>query len=452
MKKLRYRNLWPVAAIMLLALSSCIRESNFIDDGKGVIVMSLDGVQTRGGDLYNDDALVAKVRVLVHNGHFFEVNRLFTSGEESFANPFRVEVITGNKTVYVIANETAGLGAQLAAVQTPTQLETFLAGEISSALSTPLVMVGKTETVNVMTNTVNNTTVTLIRAAAKINLTFKKDTSSEVKITKVSLLKNTGKTPLFEGGATLPAQSYWTYLSDYSTAPIELTTSPTNSLAVYVYENLAGSANKANATQLEVEALFNNVPTTYRVYINEAVSAVSDPGNPSSSTTDGADHLYQIKRNRHYQVTGTIKNIGEFDGLSLEMNVLPWSYLPSTVSFERVYTLDPFPTYQTRTYTVNSTSDEVNFAFTLTNPLNATWSANLTNPADFEFAGTSSGATGETVTLKIKPKNAPGAETRTTEFFINVNHGGNWEEVSLISGQSVVGPGNRIVIQQTTNP
>src|SRR5690554_7667707 len=48
-----------------------------------------------------------------------------------------------------------------------------------------------------------------------------------------------------------------------------------------------------------------------------------------SSEITPADHLYSLKRNYHYQLNGTIKGIGEFDGLSLTTNVLPWNVLPS---------------------------------------------------------------------------------------------------------------------------
>lgn len=460
MRTLRYGIYLSVVTLALLALSSCICENNFVDD-KGVIVMSLSGVQTRGGDLFVDDAIVAKVRVIVFVNNYIEKNQVFSSGEEAFQNPFRLEVVTGTKMVYAIANETAALGTLLGNVKTTSELDTLLADVITGQLTPPLVMAGKTSNVNVALNTVNNTTVTLTRVAAKISLSFLKDTDAEVKITRVSLLKNTGKTSLYEGEATIGDQTYWDYAIDYSLAPFPLTSSATTPLTVYVYENLAGSENKTNATQLEVEALFNGVPTKYRVYVNEAVSAAVNPGDPSSSTVSGTDgnytaHPYQIKRNHHHNLTGTIKSIGEFDGLTLTTEILPWNKLSSSVLFERVYEINPYPTYGEKNYTVNSPSDEVSFTFTLKNPVDASWKANLTNPADFEFVGgeVPSGTTWQTIAFKIKPKNTQDNVIRTTELIINVNYGGNWEEIPLISGQNLVGEGNRIVIRQpsATNP
>ena len=446
MKTIRHTIYSSVAVlILLLLLSSCIRE-NYATDEQGIIVLSVDGATTRAGDLFTGDAQIEKVRIIVYINDYMEKNVVFTSGSADFVNPFQLEVATGTKTVYVVANETSGLTTQLNANPTKTALEAMLADEINGALTPPVVMVGKTTDVSVVANATNTTTVTLTRVAAKISLKFKKDTESEVKITKISLIDNTKKTPLFVGGATITGQGYWDYsFSPASQMTLNATlTAVTGAESVYVYENLTGG-DKTNATQLEVEALFNSIPTIYRVYINENVSTVVNSGDPESSETNPDDHLYSIKRNYEYQLNGTIGNIGESDGLTLTTNVLPWNVLASAVSYKYTYTINPYPEEANKEYTVTGTSSETSFTFQLTDPINGEWMAQLTNPTEFELSGTISGSTGGAVaTIKIKPKQNQDLTERTTEFYITING----VEIPLLSGSSLTGIGNRIVITQ----
>src|SRR5690554_311688 len=156
-----------------------------------------------------------------------------------------------------------------------------------------------------------------------------------------------------------------------------------------------------------------------------------------SSEITPADHLYSLKRNYHYQLNGTIKGIGEFDGLSLTTNVLPWNVLPSSISFERIFTISPTPTLANHTYTVDN-NREVRFTFKLTSLIDASWVANLSMVGAFEFVGTNQGITDEEVEIIIKAINPPGDEERVTEFYINVGYGGNWSEIPLISGSDLI--------------
>ena len=459
MNKIEYSLTRSIALLLLLfiAIPSCIFDNYPEEEGQGIIVVSLDGVTTRaaGDPLFTDDAVIHKVRVFVFIGDYLEKNVLFISGETEFINPFVLEVVTGDKQVYVVANETASLTNTLASITTRSKLMEVMADEISAPLTVPLVMTGSKGEVmveKVEDQPRNTADITLTRLAAKINLNFKKETEAEVKITKVSLLSNTRKTLIWDSGATISDQTYWEHAIDRSTTPIELTSTETSLDAIYVYENLTGGS-KDKATRLEMEALYNNIPTTYRVYVNENVSSVVNAGDPTSSVTTPADHLYSIKRNHAYQITGTITNIGEFDGLTLTTQVLPWNHLSSTVTFDHIYTIDPQPIPDEKTYTVG-TDGTVTFTFTLTNPIDASWVANLTNPTDFEFVGAYQGATDETVNITIKAKNTAGEQARETEFYINVGFGGNWTEVPLLSGTKLVGENNRIVINQpaATNP
>ena len=436
--------------VLMASLSSCLSDDLTREEEPGIIVVSLNGMISRaaGDPINTGDEEIKKVRIFVFVGEVLEKNELFTEGSGNFNNPFVLEVITGTKEVYVVANESATLKPALETTTTKTGLMAVLADQISAPLTLPLLMTGSTVGVAVAAvedPVRNSTTVTLTRVSAKISLQFKKDTDAEVKITKVSLLSNTGKTPIWGGETILTGQSYWNHEVDLS-SPLELSATPVTLDPVYIYENLTGG-DKDNAVQLEVEALYNNVPAKYRVYINENVSSPANAGDPSSSVTDPDDHLYSVKRNHYYQLTGTIRNIGEFDGLMLTTLVLPWNYLPASFLFERTFTISPTPTPANFTYTVDG-NGKACFTFKLTNPIDASWVANLSNPTDFEFESAYQGETDDEVTITVKTKNTPGMEERTTEFYINVQYGGNWAEIPLLSGSSLTGAGNRVVIKQ----
>lgn len=341
-KKTKISGLMLIAAMLLLPLSSC----NFIfddypedgDDRKAVIMLSLnrDGAETRAAFQATGEEAITSARIIVFSGSAVEHNQVYSASNPPFDNPIRITVATGTKTIYVVANETATLATNLANVPSESGLQALMADEISTGLAAPFVMIGK-ETVTLSNPGLSNLIVKVKRVAAKINLQFKKDTSSEVKITKVSLLNNTTKSTLWEG-ATLTGQTYWDYPH---ISAMTLTASAQDYLTLYVYENLGNSAsNKSNATQLEVEATYDGLPTIYRVYINENVSAVVNPGDPMSSVTNPDDHLYNIKRNYEYRLTGTIKGLGDFQGLIIHTEVMPWEGVNKTYFVGYGYTVE----------------------------------------------------------------------------------------------------------------
>lgn len=457
MNKKKLNILMPLAALLLLLLSSC----SFIFDDypededhmKAIIMLSLsrDGAETRAAFPATGEEAITSARIIVFSGSAVEHNQVYSASNPPFDNPIRITVATGTKTIYVVANETATLATNLANVSSESGLQALMADEISAGLAAPFVMIGK-ETVTLTDPGLSDLTVKVKRVAAKINLQFKKDTDAEVKITKVSLLKNTTKSTLWEGSSVTYTQGYW---SHSQSTEMTLDESLNDYLTVYVYENLGNDENnKTNATQLEVEALYNNIPTKYRVYINEKISLQTpdNPGDPSSSDIDLeqgiTDHQYNIKRNYSYNLNGTIVSMGEFDGLVLETNVLPWYYLPSEVLYDYNFEISPQPTLSSHEYTVEGTSSSVQFTFKLNNPINTVWVAQLSNPIDFEFVGASNGMTGDEVTITIKPKNASDETERTTEFYITALSA----ELPIIDGTSNVGSGNRVVIKQPAIP
>ena len=453
-----FRQVITIITLCLTVLMSCFHDDALeMCEEKGLIIVNLatDGLNTRAAG----DEAINKARIFVFTGDILETNQLFISGETQFNNPFVLEVVTGVKDIYVVANESEGLSTQLASVTTMSELKGIMAetiSETSGPLSLPLVMTGSQTgvTVDVVEEPTRNTAnVILTRIASKISLKFKKDTDADVLITKVSLLNNSGETTIWDNGVLNNGVNNWNWNHNLST-PLSLQTAASGVEGkenIYLYENLT-NGDITKATQLEVEALYNSVPTKYRVYINENITIPGSgiAGDPNSSVTDPSNHLYSLKRNYHYQLNGTIIDIGEFDGLTLTTNVLPWDKLQSSISFERIFTISPTPTTQNKTYTVDS-NGEVKFTFKLTSPIDASWVANLTDIANFEFVGTSQGSTDDEVTITIKAKNNSVTEDHTTEFYINVEYGGMWSELPLLSGSDLIGEGNRVVISQPAN-
>ena len=97
--------------------------------------------------------------------------------------------------------------------------------------------------------------------------------------------------------------------------------------------------------------------------------------------------------------------------------------MPTSISYERKFTISPTPTLANHTYTVDN-NREMKFIFKLTSPIEASWVANLTDIANFELVGTSQGSTDDEVMITIKAKNNSVTEDHTTEFYINVEYGG----------------------------
>ena len=340
-----------VISLFLTTLSSCQFDELAEDcEEKGLILLNLgvNGMSTRaaGDQLFTGDEAITKVRVFVFVGDALEVNRLYSIGESQFDNPFVLEVATGEKDIYVVANESGSLSTALSTVYSKSQLTDLMANTISSPLNLPLLMTGivnGVEVVELPDPQHNNTTVILTRVAAKISLQLMKSSGNEddvVEITKVSLISNTKKSTLFPvppaTALTLSTEDYFNL--DYTlSTPLTLTATSQPINNFYVYENLGNSAtNKEVATQLEIEALYNNIETKYRVYINEDIidpSTVS-PGDPNSSVVNIKDHYYNIRRNYHYQLTGTISGLGEYTTLSVKVKILPWTVHEYTVPLE----------------------------------------------------------------------------------------------------------------------
>ncbi len=462
MKRKIIYTLFAAAILFLLCagFNSCSNDADL--NGYACMVTSLSNVKTRAGELVTeDDATVEKIRVFVFvpTGQV-EKNILYVKDTPEFMNPFSIcDIVQGNKEIFIVANESATLN--LGAVANKSELLAKLADEISGPIDAtqPLLMTGNA-TVNLTGD--QSIEIPLTRVAAKISLNFMKaDVNDDVKITKISLLSNTDKTTLFPvpHATAVATQTYWDYSKTLNN-PLELQTAliPVAEIGdIYVYENLTGG-DKTHATQLEVNALVNDVITTYRVYINENITApgTGTPGEPGSSTVDGdgADHLYSIKRNHHYILNGTIVNLGEYSSLLLNTEVLPWNLLQSTFHYEKVdavFQVAPKPPIGSP-MKITSPTANINLNFKITAPAGGVWSASLTNINDFTLIkdattnaytwGTIGGGSGSWPDIRIALRPgvtvSPGA---STEVIVRVNG----VEIDF-DKSGTTGPGNRLVV------
>ena len=138
---------------------------------------------------------------------------------------------------------------------------------------------------------------------------------------------------------------------------------------LYTYESL-DSDTAGHAPILVIEALYNGVPTTYTAYVNDK--------------TSNANHHYALQRNHHYQLTGTITNIGVHNALLLKTEVLPWDVEASDKKLEvpKIVSLSPDPT---ATYYVTDT-EVAEFKVKISSSSDPSkWRATLTNALDFRF-------------------------------------------------------------------
>ena len=335
-------------SLFMTSFTSCQFEELAEDcEEKGLIILNLgvNGMSTRaaGDQLFAGDEAITKVRIFVFVGDALEVNRLYSIGESQFNNPFVLEVATGLKDIYVVANESGSLSTALSTVYSKSQLTDLMANTISSPLNLPILMTGiqnDVEVVELPDPEHNTTTVILTRAAAKISLQFNKAVglTDDIRITKVSLINNAYKSTLFPSDTepTTPPfeeETYWNLVMPFAT-PFEVTTTTLEVPGlknIYLYENLGNSADEKDvATQLEIEALYNNIETKYRVYINEVIeSGTGNAGDANSSEVELGEnvtaHYFNLRRNHHYQLIGTISGLGEYTSISVKVKILPWT-------------------------------------------------------------------------------------------------------------------------------
>lgn len=426
--------------IGVLFLAGCKETPSDPAGEDATISLMLGNSRIRGGDLFVGDDVINKVRVYVFSGGHIEAMQVFSTGEPAFVNPFRVNCTTGEKTIFVVANEPANVSDKLNAVKRPDELDAIKL-ETETFLPKPFTMVGR-GTVNISSSAGTVLPMSLKRVVAKITLKVRNASeggAADISIWKVELHRGAKSTPLIEGVASAPG-GFWEGTKPYNAfQPVTAEGFQVWGVddAAYVFENLGSvSDTTSRATYLMIYARYNNINTTYRAYIND-------------ENSDATDHHYSVKRNYHYDLIADIKNLGDADGISLRTEVQPWDVVNNDLLFKRVFKIEPYLTFDAKTIKAATPADVKEFKFKLFNPVGGRWIVHCSNPLDFEFLTTGgavvSGGVGDEYTIRIRPLRQPSeSQDRTTEIFITVDD----VEIPLLKNNPSVGEGNRIVILQ----
>ena len=421
-------------SLLLLVWGSCslisCHKGDEVDSTseRSLLVMSLDQITTRGSSSYIEDNSIEKVRILVFTGGALEANKLFTSEDKEIRNPFVLEVATGTKDIYVVANETGELSQHLSTVTTKEQLKRLSTNATVAPLSGAIPMSGEQRGV-IVGKEKSATEVKLTRMVAKVDLKLRKESEDKVILKRISLLHNAASTSIMQSTGQINT-SYWDYVSEdlnYDlSADFHLPT-------LYLYEHIP--AQRKDGTKIVVDALYNDIPTRYEVYLNESGDSGTAP--------------YSILRNHHYQFTGTIKNVGHVDGLIMNTRVLPWEVLKSSEEFGADPQLKTEVTVLTDVGTnETSMSNPLSFSFTLVRAAQgAYWQASLDNGLEFEFVDPAQarGMIGETKTLTIRPRFPFREErVRSTQIYVTVTNPAN----GITQRAPLVGEAKEVTIKQ----
>lgn len=338
---------FALSCLVAFALFSCSRGDLPPADNNehGYIIATLNTAQTRNPLEATNDDVVRSVRIFVFVDEMLETQQLFRHGEAGWNNPFRMEVVLGQKNIFVVANETAEMQTALEKVLTVRDLYNVIAAE--TAINQPFVfdvndglpMTGRIEDVSVVANTVTSTTVTLTHLTAKLSINIIDGAQFDypIEISRITLRNNMGRSLLWErsDGAFLAfdEDDFFNYeITGFSRDNNRWRIPP-----LYLFENLHGYNHRLFATRLEIEALLplreqdgtgyvvRRFPVTYSVYINARVGSLSDV---VSDDPRYEEHLYRIRRGHHYILTGTISG-SENTHIAVKTNVRPWVVVES---------------------------------------------------------------------------------------------------------------------------
>ncbi|WP_308558214.1 fimbrial protein [uncultured Porphyromonas sp.] len=367
--------LLALSALFLTVLSGCKRSELRETLEPATVQLSIPTMTLRGGELLVEDLPVQTIRILVFNkaGGALDAQQSFSTPTD-LSNWLRVEAHEGAKDIYVIANESPAMSGALNKIVFKRDLLSMTIPEAdpsSVTKSKPILMIGQ-GTATLTKEQTTKTEIALIRSRAKITLDLKQETATDdqviIRSVSISRLPKTSMllTPNpYSLGAT------WIY-SKAEEATLVNNAEATSYIAdktLYTYESL-DSDTAGHAPILVIEALYNGVPTTYTAYVNDK--------------TSNANHHYALQRNHHYQLTGTITNIGVHNALLLKTEVLPWDVEASDKKLEvpKIVSLSPDPT---ATYYVTDT-EVAEFKVKISSSSDPSkWRATLTNALDFRF-------------------------------------------------------------------
>lgn len=405
--------------VWLLGLASgCSKEVR--DDQKGQeeqaianVTLGVANGELRDGTLFSGDAQIKKLRVMIFRGVVLDTQKVFEGASLASVVKLEARVGTGRRVV-AIANEPAALTPSLDNVLFDHQLPTLVLPEVNQSQDIPLIMFGEKTGVDIPESGNAQVEVSLNRVVAKISLKIKQATPAAdiVEVTSAAIFRNAKHSSLLPLGSVVDKSALW----EWKSSPLSLTLTnngapeqiiPDNSL--YVYENLATAPldTVGRAPILMVTALYNGIESAYYAYINDA------PG----------EKQYQIERNHHYQLEGTITKIGAYNGLLLQTKVLPWDKEELSYDFLKPYLAELKPAgLETGVQTV-TTNTPLEFKIKIKALEGDRWRATLSDGLHFRLEGTTEGlADGVTeYTVRVLANQAGGSEARHAFVAFTVN-------------------------------
>lgn len=452
----------------LVFLSSCTNDMEYTGSMSGEEVYmnlstrTLDPSMTEVRIIVTDDL---SGQVLINE---YPAQPVESSGE------YKLSIRTGQLNFYMILNEPAALTPKLSAVKHNSAISALILNTADlpddepiddSITQTNLPAMGWTKAMIRATSgtpahgeasvdggsTWSNTLhMSLERIAAKITLALRKKSSTDsdvITINKVSLTH----VPQYE--YLLPKA----YESAEFNSPVLYNASALHFLSNTEYytkvfadfvipEYLpANPADEEMALCLKIEARYNHKNVIYYLPVRK----------------DLGIEEYSIQRNQHYLIKATMATEGEtvyipevkYQVADWWDNIIESEFLEeSAITFSRSWGAD---TDLTNTNVRIENHGAADFYFTLSRPLNSSWTATLTNPIDFMFDLTDGAVSGGTARegyeykIRIKPRRETQLNGVKTEFFITVNNGAGNVELNLPSES--VGTKSRYTIIQTPN-
>lgn len=424
MNNIFLRKIVPFLLIpFLLIISGCGADEALDNNVKEVkeadVVLNLSGTVMRAGrKLFSGDTQIKSLRVMIFKGMALDVQKYYEEGNLSATISLQAHVGQNSKVV-VIANETPDMTTVLNKTIFFDDFKKIQLPERKNNQELIPVMVGIQENISIAEGRKNSVEVKLVRTVAKITLEINQKTAEndDIKIQSIEIIRNAKNSTLADLKKSVDKNTLWNWSFDsMSVSLINHGKSQqiiSDKDALYVYENLSNSASDTigRAPILFVKALYNGISTTYKTYIN----------------AEGGNNKYQILRNHHYHLKGTITQIGEYNGLLLTTSVQPWDKENLQHDFLKPYLvhLDPAELTDGHSHTIKY-GQPVTFHVRIKASEGTMWKATLSDGLNFGFDTHSSyvsegKADGTDYIVSVMAKSEGGNKPRNAEIYFTVN-------------------------------